>query len=185
VSVCQAGSITFNYDDGVNAGTLQATTTSVYWFEWVQAATLNLTSTIDSNAYVGVYTLISSDSPTLLPGINIPDPTHQLNSPYFVYDNIYYPDLNPPGHTSYLDTYGLLFEGPGSSQVHLYSLASREYTLALYNPSSGIQYFTQPASLSLAAPVPEPSSCVMAAVGVVSACLANLWKRGVARRHVA
>jgi len=183
-SVCQAGSITLNYDDGDNAGTLQATTTSVDWFEWVQGATLNLTSTIDSNAYVGVYTLVPSDSPSLIFGLNTPAPTHEINYPYFIYDNIYYPDVNPPGHVSYLDDYGLLFEGPGSSQVHLYSLASRQYTLALYNPSSGIQYFTQPESLSLAAPapsVPEPSSCVITVLGVASVGLSRLWRR----RHVA
>ena len=129
--------------------------------------------------------LIPSASLSLIPGLFTPAPTAGVNYPYFAYDNLYYPDLNPPGHTAYLDNYGLVFEGPGSSQVHIYSLASREYTLALYDPSSGTQHFTQSESLTLATSVPEPSSCVMAAVGVVSAGLATLWKRRVERRHVA
>ena len=170
LAVCHAGFLTGSYADGANVGVYQLTATGYYngrhlnW--WAESGTLEITSSVDSNKYVGVYGVVPVFYPPypLTQGSAYRGPTGSIsNSVISVsFSNVYYSSEN----FRYLDTYGLLFKGPGSSYINIFSPADYQYT------SVPTLTGTDPPSA-----VPEPASCFLAAWGVAFIGLKHLRKR--------
>ena len=186
LAVCHAGFLTGSYADGANVGVYQLTATGYYngrhlnW--WAESGTLEITSSVDSNKYVGVYSVVPVFYPPypLTQGSAYRGPTGSIsNSVISVsFSNVYYSSEN----FRYLDTYGLLFKGPGSSYINIFSPADYQYTSVFYTASEPPRSFTYNEFPTLTgtdppSAVPEPASCFLAAWGVAFIGLKHLRKR--------
>ena len=185
-AVCHAGFLTGSYADGANVGVYQLTATGYYsgrdfnW--WAESGTLEITSSVDSNKYVGVYSVVPTFTPpyplnqNAFPGSWTGGINNSVITAFF--SNVYY------SHPTFrhLDQYGLLFEGPGSSYINIFSLANSQYTSVFYTAAEAPRSFTYnefPTLTGTDPPtaVPEPASCFLAAWGVAFIGLKHLRKR--------
>jgi hypothetical protein len=187
-AVCHAGFLTGSYADGANVGVYQLTATGYFadfglalnW--WAESGTLEITSSVDSNKYVGVYRVVPTFTPPypLYRGAIYGQPTGGISNPVITasFSNVYYSYQS----SLYLDAYGLLFEGPGSSYINIFSLANSQYTSVFYTASEAPRSFTYNEFPTLTgtdppSAVPEPASCFLAAWGVAFIGLKHLRKR--------
>ena len=105
---------------------------------------------------------------TLFPN---PNPPNAVDSPsgFFLYNDLLYPNGHP---VEFVDVDGPLFRLPNGVEVNLFNNGSPSNPQYLYFDNTG---FNQTVGLSLSA-VPEPSSLVLAGLGVVS-LLGYRWRR--------